>query len=159
MPQGMLPFFPAGVTEISSALAFMQEEGRITYFNYQMPVFIHEAKDVATFRMITAQFCVNGNAKQAEIVRAFGVTPISVKRSVKKYREEGPRAFYVKKPGRGASILTEKVLSEAQKLLDDECSTSEISEQLNLKENTIIKAILAGKLSRKKKSTLPAVNN
>jgi len=55
MPQGMLPFFPAGVTEISSALAFMQEEGRITYFNYQMPVFIHEAKDVATFHGIISR--------------------------------------------------------------------------------------------------------
>ena len=153
MAQGMLPFFPAGVTEISSALAFKQEEGRVTYFNYQMPVFIHDENDTATFRMITAQFCANGNAKQAEIVRAFGVTPISVKRSVKKYREEGPSGFYLKKPGRGASKLTEIVLKKAQKLLDDEYSTSEISKQLNLKENTIIKAILADKLSRKKKST------
>jgi hypothetical protein len=29
-----------------------------------------------------------------EIVRAFGVTKISVKRSVKLYREEGARGFY-----------------------------------------------------------------
>jgi transposase len=40
--------------------------------------------------MITAQFCVNGNAKQMDIVRAFGVTKISVKRAVKRYREQGP---------------------------------------------------------------------
>ena len=159
MAQRMLPFFPAGVTEISSALAFQREQGRITYFNYQMPVFIHEEKDVATFRMITAQFCVNGNVKQAEIVRAFGVTAISVKRSVKKYREEGPSGFYVKKPGRGASKLTTAVLKKAQELLDDEYSISEISKRLDLKENTVIKAIHAGKLFRKKKSTKQSTKN
>jgi phage portal protein BeeE len=37
--------------------------------------------------MITAQFCESGNAKQAEIARAFGVPPISVKRAVKLYRK------------------------------------------------------------------------
>jgi hypothetical protein len=36
--------------------------------------------------MITSQFCVNGCAKQSDIIRAFGVTSISVKRSVKTYR-------------------------------------------------------------------------
>jgi hypothetical protein len=36
---------------------------------------------VASFHMITAQFCVNGDAKQADIVRAFGVTKISLKRA------------------------------------------------------------------------------
>jgi hypothetical protein len=48
-----------------------------------MPVFTHGEKDVATFRMITSQFCVSGYAKQSDIIRAFGVTSISVKRSVK----------------------------------------------------------------------------
>jgi hypothetical protein len=45
----------------------------------------------------TAQFCVNGHTQQMEIVRAFGVTKISVKRSVKLYREEGARGFYKQK--------------------------------------------------------------
>jgi len=52
-----------------------------------MPVFVHDADDIASFRMITSQFCINGNAKQAEIIRAFGVTKISMKRAVKRYRE------------------------------------------------------------------------
>ncbi|NCU31566.1 MAG: helix-turn-helix domain-containing protein [Candidatus Moranbacteria bacterium] len=37
---------------------------------------------------------VNGNATQTEIVRAFGVSSISVKRWVKKYRTEGARGFF-----------------------------------------------------------------
>jgi hypothetical protein len=57
-------------------LAFEKRDGQVTYFNGSMPVFIHDENDVATFRMITAQFCINGNATQAEISRAFGVTLI-----------------------------------------------------------------------------------
>ena len=71
MPQRQLPLFPQGVTHITPELAFMKEDGRVTYFNGHMPVFIHE-NDRATFRMITSQFCVNGNTRQADIVRVFG---------------------------------------------------------------------------------------
>lgn len=152
MPQGLLPFFPDGVTQISEALAFKKEDGRVVYFNYQMPVFIHDAEDHATFQMITSQFCVNGNAKQADIVRAFGVTIISMKRSVKKYREGGPAAFYRQPKGRGPSKLTPAVLAEVQGLLNDGVATSEIAEELNLKPNTVIKAIGEGKLTRPKKN-------
>jgi hypothetical protein len=53
-----------------------------TYFNGSMPVFSHDEDDIASFRMITAQFCANGNAKQAEIARAFGVPKISLERAV-----------------------------------------------------------------------------
>lgn len=151
MPQGILPFFPDGVTEISEALAFKRKDGKVVYFNYQMPVFIHDEGDHATFQMITSQFCVNGNAKQAEIVRAFGVTPISVKRGVKKYRSGGPSAFYQQPKGRGPSKLTASVITEAQGLLNSGASTSDIADALNIKPNTIIKAIGQGKLTRPKK--------
>jgi len=89
MSQIQLPIFPDGSTPITPVLSFTQQDGRVTYFNGCMPVFSHAADDHASFRMITAQFCANGNTKQAEIVRAFGVTKISMKRSVKRYREQG----------------------------------------------------------------------
>lgn len=73
MPQRHLPFFPDGVEPITAELAFEKKAGQVTYFNGPMPVFIHDEQDIRTFRMITAQFCLNGNATQAEISRAFGV--------------------------------------------------------------------------------------
>ena len=152
MPQGLLPFFPSGVTQISDALAFKKEDGRVVYFNYQMPVFIHDENDDATFRMITSQFCANGNAKQAEIIRAFGVTPISVKRGVKKYREAGPAGFYHQAKGRGPSKLTVEVIAEAQDMLNSGVSPTAVADSLGLKANTVIKAIGEGKLTRPKKS-------
>ncbi len=50
--------------------------------------------------MIVSQFYINGNAKQVDIVNAFGIKPLALKRWVKKYREGGPKAFYIEKRGR-----------------------------------------------------------
>ena len=141
MPQMHLPFFPEGVAHITAELAFEKKAGQITYFNGHMPVFIHDEQDITTFRMITAQFCINGNATQADISRAFGVTLISVKRAVKR---------------RGPAVLTEAVLRQAQERLDEGLDTSQVAEQLGVKRDTLAKAIHAGRLhkpAKKKTST------
>jgi len=156
MPQMHLPFFPDGVEHITSELAFEKKDGQVTYFNGHMPVFIHAEGDIATFRMITAQFCLNGNAKQADISRAFGITLISVKRAVKLYREKGVAGFYEKPKPRGPAVLTAVVLKEAQERLDEGLETSEVAEQLAVKRDTLAKAIGAGRLhkpTKKKTST------
>jgi hypothetical protein len=146
MPQAQLPFFSEGVTPITADMAFKKENGTLTYFNFSMPIFMHGENEVETFRMITSQFCVNGNATQAEISRAFGVTLISVKRSVKLYRKKGPRGFYEPRKTRGVTVLTESILQDAQRLLDAGVSSSEIAKRLGLKSNTLNKAIHAGRL-------------
>ena len=156
MPQMHLPFFPDGVEHITSELAVEKKDGRVTYFNGHMPVFIHAEDDIATFRMITAQFCINGNAKQAEISRAFGVTPISVKRAVKLYREKGVSGFYGEPNRRGAAVLTDEVLKQAQDLLNEGLETSEVAEELAVKSNTLAKAIRAGRLHKPSKKKTSA---
>jgi transposase len=155
MPQIQLPLFPDGVTHISPELAFRKEDGRVTYFNGQMPVFIHDEADIRTFRMITSQFCVNGNAKQSEIARAFGITLISVKRAVKRYREQGPGVFYAPRRTRGPAVLTPPVLAQAQALLDEGLSVAEVAERLELKGNTLAKAARAGRLHQGAKKKIP----
>lgn len=80
MPQIQLPIFVAGVTHITDSLAYEKRGGRVTYFNGLMPVFSHADDDLQTFRMVTSQFCANGNCTQPEIVRAFGVPLRTVKR-------------------------------------------------------------------------------
>jgi DNA invertase Pin-like site-specific DNA recombinase len=156
MPQIQLPFFPEGVTQISDLLAFRVEDGIVTYFNGNMPVFIHDKDDIATFRMITAQFCVNGNARQAEVARVFGIPNVTVKRAVKRYREEGPKGFYTPRKPRGAAVLTAEVMAGAQRLLDDGLEPAEAARRLELKPDTLSKAVRAGRLhKRSKKKTLP----
>ena len=153
MPQMQLPIFPDGVEHINAQLAFEKGNGQVTYFNGCMPVFIHDEKDVATFQMITAQFCINGNATQAEISRAFGVTLISVKRAVKRYRHKGVAGFYEEPKRRGPAVLTTPVLKQAQDLLDEGLETSEVAAQLAVKRDTLVKAIGAGRLHKPKKKT------
>jgi transposase len=151
MPQVQLPIFVDGATQVTEDLAFERRDGRVTYFNGTMPVFAHDESDLATFRMITSQFVVNGNATQSEISQAFGIPKISVKRAVKRYREEGPRGFYKPRNTRGAAVLVPDVLKQAQAMLDMGDSLEAIGACLGVKTNTLNKAVHAGKLHRSKK--------
>jgi DNA invertase Pin-like site-specific DNA recombinase len=157
MLQRQLPIFPESSTPITPELGFYKRDGQVIYVNGSMPVFIHAETDDATFRMITAQFCVNGNAKQAEIVRAFGVTAISVKRAVKLYREKGVAGFYATRVTRGAAVLLEPVIAEIEDLLGAGLSEAEIAEQKGLKRDTLRKAIRSGRIRvPAKKKSLPS---
>jgi len=153
MLQTQMPFFPDGVTEITPLLAFSKGDGRVTYFNAGMPVFVHDEDDLASFRMITAQFCINGNAKQVDIVHAFGVTKISVKRAVKRYRQEGPKGFYAPRKRRGPAILTPAMLAQTQQLFDEGLETAEVADRLGVKYDTLSKAVRAGRVHKPVKKT------
>jgi transposase len=155
MPQLQLPMFPSGVTHITSELAFEKRDGRITYFNGHMPVFTHEESDIATFRMITSQFCESGYARQRDIIRAFGVTSISVKRSVKLYREKGTKGFYAPRVTRGAAVLVDSVVGQIEEFLAEGVSKAEIAKRLGLKHNTLQKAISAGRIRLPAKKKIP----
>jgi DNA invertase Pin-like site-specific DNA recombinase len=74
---------------------------------------------------------------------------------VKTFREKGPKAFYAPRATRGAAVLVEDVLAKAEELLADGASTSEVANQLDVKLNTLQKAIRAGRIrsSVKKNST------
>jgi hypothetical protein len=146
MSQLQFPFFPEGSTNISAVLAFEKREGRVTYFTGGLPLFVHDEKDLASFRMITAQFCINGHTSQAEISRVFGVATITVKRSVKLYREAGAPGFYTRKKTRGAAVLTPEVLREAQQLFDEGVAIADVADKLGLLRDTLAKAGRAGRL-------------
>ncbi len=116
MVQRQLPMFPEGSITITHDLAVQKREGQVTYFYGTLPIFTHDETDDASFQMITAQFYTNGYVKQMDIVRAFGA-PISVKRAVKRYKEQGVQGFYAEKKIREAAVLTDEVLKRAQHLL------------------------------------------
>ena len=75
MAQLQLPLFPVGATQVTLDLAFEKRDGQVTYFYSSLPVFFHAETDLASFKMITAQFYLSGYVKQMDIVRAFVVTP------------------------------------------------------------------------------------
>lgn len=146
MPQMQLPIFPAELTAITPDVGFIRQEERIFYFHGQLPVFHHAVNDVATFRSYIAQLVVNGIATQAQIVQAFGIPAITVKRAVKKLREQGTAAFYALRRGRGPSVLTPERVSQAQALLDQGKKVGEVAAALGIQKDCVRKAVAAGRL-------------
>ena len=152
MPQMLLPIFAAGLTLINPQVGFEKREGKVYYFNGQFCFHIHEEEDIKSFRFVTSQMVVSGLARQTEIVRAFGVTPISVKRSVKLLREQGAEGFFKRPRARSPHVLTPQAASEVQRRLNRGLSPAEIGRELGLKADTICKGIARGLLSRPKKN-------
>ena len=153
MPQLQLPIFSAGITLITNELGFACRDGTVTYFTGQLPVFRHAADDLRTFRMIISQFVVNGNARQCEVARAFGIPLVTVKRAVRRYREQGPAGFYAPRRGRrGPAVLTPEVVEELEGRLDAGMEPAQAARALGLKPDTVAKAMRAGRLGKKKGS-------
>ncbi len=151
MTQLLLPIFPPGHRLINNQIGFKKEEGKIYYFHGLLPVFSHEEEDIESFRFITSQLVLSGNVRQIEIVKAFGVSYISVKRSVKRLREKGSKGFFDNtRAPRSGHVLTEDVLVKAQCLLDEGLTVSEVAKKLEIKADTVRKAIVAGRLRKKK---------
>ena len=148
MPQIQLPIFPAGINKINGNVGFARDGETIVYFYGHLPIFRHQVDDSASFRLITSQLHVDGSIKQVDIYRAFGVTPLSLKRSVKVYREKGAAGFFEKPRRRGPAVLTKPVLETIQGLLDEDYKIPEIARKLDLLADTIRKAVKAGKLHK-----------
>jgi hypothetical protein len=151
MPAIQLPLFSPDFTEINKKISFQKREGRVYYFHYYTPLFSHDEADLESFHLITSQLVINGSVKAIEISRAFGVPYISVKRNVKRLKEEGSSKFFQKRKGRSTHILTDEVIEKAQNLLNKGHTAAEVGRRLNLKANTIRKAIQAGRLKKRKK--------
>ena len=147
MIQALLPIFPKQSTRINDILVFQKKDEHVYYFNATMPIFSHHVDDLASFRMITSQLYINGNCKQIDIVNAFGVTANSVKRYVKKYREEGLEGFFQKRViKRTAHVLTPEVMQRAQAMLNKGKNRPAICEALQLKPDTLYRCIYSGRL-------------
>jgi Mor family transcriptional regulator len=156
MAQLQLPIFPAGVTEINRHIAVEKKASTVYYIYGHRPVFHHAEDDVHGFRMFTSQMIINGTVKPKEIVQAFGVPRITVKRYVKVFRERGAEGFYVAKPRHSsASVRKGKVLERAQQLLEEGRSVPEVAQELNILANTLHKAIRTGRLPQLKKTKPP----
>jgi len=158
MPQVQLPIFPAGTTSITPALAFQNRDGRVLSFNGHLPVFMHAVEDFGPFRLFASQLIVNGTASQRQVVEAFGVPLVTVKRCVKRLRERGAGAFFNPAQRKQGSKLTPERLAQAQSLLDLGRSVPAISQEMGVLKSTLHKAIDDGRLKQsiKKKKVVRA---
>jgi hypothetical protein len=89
-----MPVFRDHLMSVTDRLSFCRDGATVFYFFDGLPVFSHQVRDVISFHMITASFCVRGYAEQAEIVHAFGADPEGVRLAVELYRDMGADGFY-----------------------------------------------------------------
>jgi len=151
MPQVQLPVFPHGTGPITTELAVQRKDNQVVYFNGHLPVFTHQAEDLASFRLFTTQLIVNGTATQGQIAKVFGVPLRTIKRCVKRYRQRGAQGFFQPAPKRQGHRLTPERLAQAQAMLDQGSSVPQISAQLEVLPTTLHKAIDHGRLKQIKK--------
>lgn len=151
MPQLQLPIFPVGTTLITPEIAFECRDGRVVYVNGHLPVFQHEIKDLAGFRLFTSQLIINGTVGQADIARAFHVPIGTVKRYVRRYREGGTKSFFTPPKRRSAAVLKGEIKERAQSLPDEGKSVPEVGKQVGVLQTTLHKAIGSGRLHQPKK--------
>jgi hypothetical protein len=148
IPQALLPLIADGATGITDSISVVRENGQWIYFCGSQPVFQHPENERRSFRMFTAQLIFQGACRPIDIVRAFGVSKNSVIRSVEKYRAGGVAAFYSPRATRGPSVMTPEVTAQAQQLLGAGWSPREVADQLDLKLDTLRKAIQQGRLTK-----------
>jgi transposase len=137
-------------------ISVVRQDGQWFYFCGTQPVFQHAEDDLRSFRMFTAQLCVQRACKQAEIIKAFGVSKSSVLRSVQKYREEGIGGFYRPRRTRGAPVMTPEIIQQAQQLLEEGHSKAAVARELDIPYDTLRKAIDQGRVAL---PDLPADHN
>lgn len=138
--------FPAEVTELNDWVSFARREGTVYSFKGPRPVFSHAEPDQASFRMFTSPWVIKGNCTQAEIVRALGISVISLKRSVKPYRPQGAAGFFKSRAARQPRVLTSAVRQKAQELIQQGRGRHEVAQELGLKSDTLRKALQAGRI-------------
>ena len=80
----LAPDLPVGRDPINEIISFCKRDGSVYYFHGCLPIFTHAENDLKAFRLYASQLVVNGSCTQAEGVRAFGISAISMKRYVKK---------------------------------------------------------------------------
>ncbi len=147
MAQALLPLVPEGATRISDLISVVRDDQQWTYFTGTAAFFEHAEGDRASFRMITAQMVCMGLCRQADIIRTFGVSTNSVRRSVKLFHEEGVGGFYRPRKTRGATVMTDDVTARAQELLYGGASRREVADELGIPYDTLRKAINQVRLS------------
>ena len=149
MYQTFFPVFPEDTKMINSDIGLKKIGEKILYFNGGMPMYQHHKDDYQSFRYITSQMIDLKTVRHVEIVSTFQVSKESVNRWLRIYRQEGASGFFQKKKVvKQGSVLTDDVLPKAQGLLNLGKTSKETGEELNIKPDTIQKAISSNRLTR-----------
>ena len=158
MRQLILPMIPQGATQINDLVCVWRNEQRWTYYYGTNPIHYHDPDDLRMFRVITSQLIEAGSCRPVDIINTFGVSKSSVDRSLRKLRTGGVAAFFEKQVrNKRGNVLTEERLEKAQFLLDQGFTRNAVSKEIDVRYDTLRKAINAGRL-RENKANMTATS-
>ncbi|OFZ55130.1 MAG: hypothetical protein A2328_02350 [Bdellovibrionales bacterium RIFOXYB2_FULL_36_6] len=147
--QTQLPFFPASVKHINPHVGVYRQDDFVYYMHNGSPLFCHATNDRNSYRYITANLVEINLCSPSEIARVFGVSARSIQLNAKALREKGPGWFFNREETRGKCYkFTQESFEEAQKMLDEGKTKSEIGRQLGVSESAVGYHIKQGKLKK-----------
>jgi predicted transcriptional regulator len=150
---------PEGATQINNLVSVWRNDQRWTYFYGIHPIHYHDPKDKRMFRVITSLLIESGACRPVDIKKTFGVSKSSIDRALKKLRTGGVGAFFEKQErNKSGTVLTKELLEKAQSLLDQGYTRRDASEEIDVKYDTLKKAINTGRLKETKENGLAATS-
>ena len=139
-----LPLSPPEAVPIASCFSMATHDGITTYFSNLLPFESHQADDVRAKHLRMACFHVTAGIGQGALAEAFGVSRSTVKRAVKRYREQGADGFFQRRRGRGRTVIDADTAHRAQHLLAEGLSGRAAAKQLGLSPSTFHENLRAG---------------
>jgi transposase len=147
--QTQLPLFPSQTRLFNPTVGVFEQNNFVYYLHNGSPLFCHQVDDRNLFRFITANLVHIKLCTPTEIARVFGVSARSIQLNAKALRDKGSDWFIRRKETRGKCYkLNTHSIKEAQKMLDEGQTNSEIARQLGVSESAIRYHIRIGSLKK-----------
>lgn len=144
-----IPYFPREAKLISDRVGVYEKDHIVSYIVNGLPVYNHSSDDMKAFRFITSNFIAQGLCRQVDVQRCFGVSEDSVRRALKKYKEQGEAGFFGEDGRKGSA---HKIVGERrqriQHKLDKGQSINSIAKEEGVREGAIRYQVKQGYLKK-----------
>jgi len=148
--QMQLPIFPQTTKLINSNVGFFENDDFVYYLHNGSPIYCHEKNDLNSYRYITANLVMTKLCSPSDISNALGVSSRNIQRYAKTLREKGTDWFFQKQEKRGdAHKLTDDMLRDAQKMINDFYSVVDVARLLGVTEGALRYHIKKGNIKKK----------
>lgn len=148
--QMQLPVFPSTTKLINSNVGFFGKDDFVYYLHNGSPIFCHANHDLNSYRYIMANLVVTKLCTPGELAKALGVSNRNIQRYAKTLREKGTDWFFSREEKRGdAHKLTDDMLGEAQRLINNFYSVVDVAKLLGVTEGALRYHIRKGNIKKK----------
>ncbi len=136
-----LPLFPKETKLFNSSFGLFSNGGTVFYLHCGQPVGMHDEEDHNSFRHKIASFIELGLCTQSEVVSTLHVSPDSIRRCCKQYRQDGEAAFFAPDKRKGIQSNIDQSINETKKWLQKQTDLKEKIEALQVEINQKAEAL------------------